>query len=512
MNEIGVKQVAERIHTRLQRYLEAQYHIKDPGFIEERRRLLREPGAISQRPYVEVTPSYAVLDGFETLRLPVAVRNLLVELSGWKPAIGVYPPYRHQADALEAYFSEGEDGSDLIVATGTGSGKTETFLYSVLGALAMEGTHRPESYATSGVRALLLYPMNALVSDQTSRLRKLFGDERLSGLFSKRFGRHPRFGMYTSRTPYPGVRSGSKDERHISTLLEYFVALEQSSKDEDRKLVGELKSRGRWPSKDVVRFFAKDQEEIGSYHSGAKSGKTRVKHNWEKRLFTQKSDRELLTRHEIQNAPPDLLVTNYSMLEYMLLRPIERSIFRDTKVWLEKHPKNQLLLILDEAHMYRGVAGAEVGLLIRRLQSRLGITREKMRCIMTSASLGSGAAAEEAGRVFAAGLTGKRTKRGFSVIRGTNEERSGASPGTEREVAAFEMVNPAMFAGVNEGKSRKVIEEVGTALGWTAPSGNLQQYVARHLTGVGPLELLLKTCAGRATAFDTVTETLFPGF
>jgi ATP-dependent helicase YprA (DUF1998 family) len=117
--DIGVNQVAERIHGRLQRYLEAQYHIRDSGFIEERRLLLREPGSIAQRPFVEVTPSYAVLDGFSDLNIPETVKSLLSELQEWSPSIGVYPPYRHQADALEHYFDDGEDGSDLIVATGT---------------------------------------------------------------------------------------------------------------------------------------------------------------------------------------------------------------------------------------------------------------------------------------------------------------------------------------------------------------------------------------------------------
>src|SRR5580704_11985099 len=126
--DIGVNQVAERIHTRLQRYLEAQYHIRDSGFIEERRLLLLEPGSISQRPFVEITPSYAVCDGFSELNVPGPVKELLSELLAWKPSIGVYPPYKHQADALEAYFGA-DGGSDLIVATGTGSGKTETFLY-----------------------------------------------------------------------------------------------------------------------------------------------------------------------------------------------------------------------------------------------------------------------------------------------------------------------------------------------------------------------------------------------
>src|SRR5580704_6713836 len=114
--DIGVNQVAERIHGRLQRYLEAQYHIRDSGLIEERRLLLLEPGSIAQRPFVEVTPSYAVLEGFSGLNLPKPVEELLSELQAWNPPIGVYPPYRHQADALENYFKDGVDGSDLMIA------------------------------------------------------------------------------------------------------------------------------------------------------------------------------------------------------------------------------------------------------------------------------------------------------------------------------------------------------------------------------------------------------------
>ena len=207
MNDIGIKQVAEKIHSRLQRYLEAQYHIKDRALIEERHLLLLEPGAIAQRPFVEVTPSYAVESGFSTLKIPRTISDLLTELGAFRPSIGVYPPYKHQADALEAFF--GKNADDLIVATGTGSGKTETFLYSAIGSLAIEATERSTSFAMPGVRVLLLYPMNALVSDQTSRLRRLFGDERMAGLFETRWGRRPRFGMYTSRTPYPGIRTNS---------------------------------------------------------------------------------------------------------------------------------------------------------------------------------------------------------------------------------------------------------------------------------------------------------------
>jgi hypothetical protein len=508
MTDIGIKQVAERIHSRLQRYLEAQYHIKDPALIEERRLLLLEPGAIAQRPFVEVTPSYAVESGFNDLKIPQTVSNILTELGAFSPSIGIYPPYKHQADALEAFF--GNNADDLIVATGTGSGKTETFLYSAIGSLATEGTERPASFAKPGVRVLLLYPMNALVSDQTSRLRRLFGDERMAGLFETRWGRRTRFGMYTSRTPYPGIRTNDKDGRNIAPLLEYFVELEESEDAEKQNLVKELKSRGRWPAKDLIGFFAPDEEEVKTYKSGKNAGKTYRSRHWDHRLFTQPGDRELLTRHEIQMNPPDLLVTNYSMLEYMLLRPIERSIFRKTRDWLASDSRNQFLLILDEAHMYRGVAGAEVGLLIRRLQSRLGISRNQMRCILTSASLGDGPTAEAAGKSFGEALTGKRTSGGFTVIRGTKEERAKSAPGTTQEATAFAAVNPTVFAGIDKLAIEQALVSVATSLRWDAPNGDPRQYVGKQLSGVGPLELLIEVCAGNGTAFESLAHQLFP--
>jgi hypothetical protein len=508
MNDIGIKQVAEKIHSRLQRYLEAQYHIKDRALIEERHLLLLEPGAIAQRPFVEVTPSYAVESGFSTLKIPRTISDLLTELGAFRPSIGVYPPYKHQADALEAFF--GKNADDLIVATGTGSGKTETFLYSAIGLLAIEAKERSTSFAMPGVRVLLLYPMNALVSDQTSRLRRLFGDERMAGLFETRWGRRPRFGMYTSRTPYPGIRTNSKDGRNIAPLLEYFVDLEESEDEEKQNLMKELKSRGRWPAKDLIGFLAPDEEEIKTYRSGKKAGGTYRSQHWDHRLFTQPGDRELLTRHEIQKSPPDLLVTNYSMLEYMLLRPIERSIFRKTSEWLASDSHNQFLLVLDEAHMYRGVSGAEVGLLIRRLQSRLGIPREQMRCILTSASLGSGLTAEEAGKAFGAALTGKRQKGSFTVIRGTKEARPKPSPGTTEEAVAFAAVNPAVFAGIDEAAIEHALVSVAASLGWAPPDGELRQYVGKQLTGTGPLELLIEICAGNGTAFEELAHLLFP--
>lgn len=517
--ELGVNEIAQRIHLRLRRYLEAQYHIRNSALIEEREMLLKEPGGISQRPFIEVTPSYAVSGSFSGLKAPAPVTGLLQELVGWKPGVGVYPPYRHQADALEHFFAKGTDSDDLVVATGTGSGKTETFLYSILGALALEGTERRASFARHGVRALLLYPMNALVSDQTARLRRLLGDERLAKLMEERWGRRARFGMYTSRTPYPGVRKGAKDKRHLDTLLGYYERLETSSKPEDQLLVAELKKRGRWPAKDVVRFYARGLEEKVIVKSGKRAGKENTLGHWDERFLTQPGDRELLTRHEMQEQAPDLLITNYSMLEYMLLRPIERSLFAQTRAWLAADPRNQFLLILDEAHMYRGVGGAEVGLLIRRLLSRLGIGRDRLRCILTSASLGDGPEAVAAGKAFARDLTGETSKKSFEIVRGTREARSGSRTGTLAEARALAAVSPNTLAAaaIAPSEADVVLTKVAKELGWSPipkimEKGELvaRQQVCRALTGFGPLELLLEQASGNATDFAELARALFP--
>src|SRR6478736_998509 len=519
-NELGVNQVTEKIGLRLRRYIEAQYHIRDSGLIRERESLLLEPGTIAQLPYVEATPSYEVSGNFKIDEIPALIGNLLDELSALKnPSIGVFPPYHHQADALKLFFGDHDDGQDLVVATGTGSGKTETFLYPLLGSLALEGNERPRSYGMPAVRALLLYPMNALVSDQTARLRRLLRDPRLATLFKDRWGRQPRFGMYTGRTPYPGVRKGAKDERHLEPLFAYYESLEQSQDEKVRKLVAELKKRGKWPAKDVIAFFARHLEEPRKYEKGKKAGQSWTKRHWLERFLTQPDDRELVTRHEMLAAPPDLLITNYSMLEYMLLRPVERPIFELTKEWLAADKRNRLLLVLDEAHMYRGVAGAEVGLLIRRLISRLDVTRERVRCILTSASLGKSKEDEQLALKFARGLTGERSAKPFALIRGRLEQRSGAKVGTAREAKAVAKLPSNLIAAakVYAGDAQSALERLAIALDWQPPPNfaadelAARQHVARCLTGFGPFELLIKEASGNATRFDQLAQTLFPG-
>ena len=109
---------------------------------------------------------------------------------------------------------------------------------------------------------------------------------------------------------------------------------------------------------------------------------------------------------EIQKNTPDILITNYSMLEYMLMRQMEAGIWNDTKEWLSKSEVNRLLIVLDEAHMYRGSSGGEIALLLDRLFSRLDISLEKVQFVLTTASM----PVEDEGVIsnFFNGLTGKK--------------------------------------------------------------------------------------------------------
>lgn len=107
----------------------------------------------------------------------------------------------------------------------------------------------------------------------------------------------------------------------------------------------------------------------------------------ESRHIPDDEDAEMITRFEMQQFCPDILITNYSMLEYMLLRPREAKIWKETKEWLNTDSNNKLLFVIDEAHMYRGSSGGEVALLIRRLFHKLGITRNQVQFILTTASM-----------------------------------------------------------------------------------------------------------------------------
>jgi ATP-dependent helicase YprA (DUF1998 family) len=500
----GVHSTVSRLGESLRSYIEAQYHIRNESLIRERRLLLEEGGAVAQLPFVESTPVYELGSPYEELRIPRVARDLLSRLTEME--LGLYPrPYVHQAVALE-YFFTGQ--SDLIVATGTGSGKTESFLMPILGQLAVEADERPESAALPGCRAILVYPMNALVNDQLSRIRKLLGDPEASELISAGRTRPVRFASYTGRTPYPGPRTSARDTERIEPLFEGFYL----SLMDDPSKQAQLRSIGQLPEKDLAAFYGRHLEETRATNAG----RPRRFRHWNQRLLTQPGDRELMTRHETQVRCPDLLITNYSMLEYMLMRPIERAIFQHTRDWLHSHSGNELIIVLDEAHMYRGAGGAEVALLLRRLFSRLDVPRERIRFILTSASLGEGSDALRAVEQFGRDLTGlaNGSPRLMVVVTGTREARTGQTPGSAKETAALADFDLAAFErhAVDPASARKAISDLARQLEWELldESADLADFLFHRLTGFGPLELLIQSVSGAAVALHDLQAQLFP--
>jgi len=203
------------------------------------------------------------------------------------------PLYVHQEAAIRKFVS----GRNLVVSTGTGSGKTESFLIPIINSLLEE---RAAGRLGPGVRALLLYPMNALANDQLKRLRGL-----LAAIPEITFGR------YTGETP------------------------------EDAR---------------------KAEDEFAQYNPGVR-----------------RLPNELLSREEMRHSPPHLLLTNYAMLEYLLLRPADIDLFDGPQgTWR--------FIVMDEAHVYDGAQGTEVALLMRRLKQRVA-PDAALQCIATSASL-----------------------------------------------------------------------------------------------------------------------------
>lgn len=124
------------------------------------------------------------------------------------------------------------------------------------------------------------------------------------------------------------------------------------------------------------------------------------------------------------------------MLEYMLMRPLERPIFDRTRDWLEQNPDERLLLVSDEAHLYRGAAGAEVALLIRRLRARLNIPQDRLQVICTSASFCDAAYASQ----FGAQLTGKECGD-FETIEGELALNDTAGKGNSKDAAVLSNLN-----------------------------------------------------------------------
>lgn len=501
----SIQDTIKQLHTSLRDYIEATYHISDPVLIRQRRELLDQVGVIHQIPYIESTPRYTSGKSFASIPgLPaaaLAAYEALIKASGPSlPALLHDPPYKHQSEAIQRCLVERRN---LLIMTGTGSGKTESFLLPILGKLATEASANPQAFGEqAALRTLILYPMNALVNDQLGRLRSLFGDPRTVGLFTGWAGRPPRFARYTSRTPYAGVRTAKHDQQKLQAFEQFYVETERRAngdpseeRDSARRLLQQLKARGKWPAKpDLSAWF-------GAKGSKWEDPKTRAF----RRAVTLPMDVELVTRQEVQSAPPDLMVTNYSMLEYMLMRPIERPIFDKTREWLAKNPKESFLVVLDEAHLYRGATGAEVGLLLRRLRERLDIPAERLQVICATASFKSPVYAKE----FGSGLTGTSADS-FVAIEGDFAWREQAAQGNAADAAALATVNLGAFHEAESEAERLRLLEPLLSYRRIAASQSVETSLYDALVGFPPLGLLINMTMSQAKPVHELGGALFP--
>ena len=369
---IGSYQRLERLY-RL--YLRSAFPLRSRALAGERDALLRQVGILSQPPLIEPVPVYessGLTLTEATAQLPPVYRAL-ADLGA-----GIIDSdrrlYSHQWDSLQRFVV---DGQDNVVTTGTGSGKTECFLLPLLAQIARESASwtaptRPApgrewwaddhtmrspqwGHATrpAAMRGIILYPLNALVEDQLRRLRgALDSDDAHRWMDANRHGNRVTFGRYTGATPLAGPAG---EKTRVKRL-----------RDELRDLAQERQQIEEAIAKDPTR------EDI-RYH------------------FPRLDGGEAWSRWDMQHSPPDILITNYSMLNIMLMRGIESPIFEQTRRWLEEpgHPERQFSLVIDELHAYRGTPGTEVAYILRLLLDRLGLTPDspKLRIMATTASL-----------------------------------------------------------------------------------------------------------------------------
>lgn len=218
-------------------------------------------------------------------------------------------PFRHQYEAWRT-LSDHDKPQSVLVTSGTGSGKTECFLFPILSELTRQS--QTQETPLEGVQALMLYPLNALIESQ--RLRLSAWTRPLNGMV--------RYALYNGDMP-------------------------QSEPASKRRAEPE-----RVPDRETLR-----------------------------------------------SSPPPVLVTNITMLEYMLARIEDQPI-------IEKSRGKLKWIVLDEAHSLVGAAAAEIALLLRRVLLAFDVKPQEVHFVATSATIGDGADIRQRLKAFLAAIGG----------------------------------------------------------------------------------------------------------
>jgi DEAD/DEAH box helicase domain-containing protein len=431
------------------RYVETAFDTKFDSVDKERNELLNTDKVLYREPWIEPLPDYlpSEVKIASLSREDVANALSTTELEIFKGLVakglfpGKFPLHTHQAEMLKKAMS----GKNCIITSGTGSGKTESFLLPLFAQLSkeltswgnsagcnkntwwknnlnvnrvvnsdfelsMEVRQRPGDGRPQAVRALILYPMNALVEDQLTRLRKaLDSDETRTWLDTNAKNNRLYFGRYTGATPSSGELY-TYGENGTRAINKYKV----------EELIKQLKIAGDAAS-DIQEYILdgheKDRQDLTSF-------------------FPRLDGAEMRTRFDMQVAPPDIMITNYSMLSIMLMRDVDNGVFEKTKLWLQcedeftKHltqsqkselkPSRIFHLIIDELHLYRGTQGTEVAYLLKIILNRLGLNPEhpQLRILASSASLDPD---DDRSKGFIQDFFGvEDASKSFEIITGTN--------------------------------------------------------------------------------------------
>jgi DEAD/DEAH box helicase domain-containing protein len=398
--------LARDIQQGLRQFLLTGFEASDDFMAGVMERFVEDPSGWIKGPYVQLGLPFLVgpsgknfFDGFET----------------------EHPGFVHQETAWQRLSSQHLAVSTLV-ATGTGSGKTECFLYPVLDHCA-----RTRRKGEKGIKALVIYPMNALASDQARRFAELVATTpAFQGL---------RVGLYVG-----GSTFGSPNDQGIAMTPTTVI-----------------------------------------------------------------TDRDTLRK-----TPPDILLTNYKMLDYLMIRP------KDRQLWDDNAPETLRYLVVDELHTFDGAQGTDLALLIRRLRARLKLPQGNLICAGTSATLGSAAdtgplrdyARQIFGQEFPVDsvVTESRQSVGDFLEDATVEFFSG--PGAN----AVDSLNPSQFRSIEDavrGWFALFFPELPApddvnALDWRIALGN---YLKQHVLFAN----LLKITKGQVVAYEDIAGQLQRG-
>lgn len=472
-------QVFDKIKDSFILYVKTAFSTRYPVFEQEREALLNQDKIFARSPWVEPLPIYKPSD-YKISEIDSIANLNDEELKVFKDIaskglVGDFKIYQHQYEML----TKAMEGKHCVITSGTGSGKTESFLLPLFAylskelnkwktksntvnntkwwnergwgpvrivgngntTLSSETKQRPNPQRPAAIRAMLIYPMNALVEDQLSRLRKALDSDKLRELLVTEYNDNRiYFGRYNSTSPVPG-KAYKIDENGDIVPNKYKI---QQLKKELNLIEGNIRQLDEYIAQNLDNLSESEIIDL-------------------KANFQQLDGAEMRTRFDMQQTPPDIMISNFSMLSIMLMRECEESVFEKTKAWLEcntefdtelteeekfREKKERVFhLIIDELHLYRGGSGSEIAYLVRLLLQRLGLTPDsnQLRILASSASLEG-----DEGKAFLKSFFGTEEKE-IQIIQGVEE-----NPGSVETIAPLEKY-VSDFALV--GKNAEILEE-----------------------------------------------------